>query len=386
MKNVILFIISLLFSITSLAQISNTEDLFKKGVENFNFGNYKIADSLFTAYIYTYDNFNLDAYYNLSVSKLNQRDTCLFCHNLWKARVLGDLEANAIYNESCLPYKEKLQQFYKENYSLYLSRLEKNFSYNYLFDLIILKSEVGDICSLCNTLENDTSFSVNKNINDTVSFIGDLEKNICWLQQVHYVDSIDNKIRIFNTINTHICTAKKQYVYSQEEIHYSSSDNNFLFETSEVQKGYIMKVVEGNVIENIKEYKLYIDTTETKSKDTSNYEIKICKKELPPPIDFVEEMPKYKGGENRLISYLFYNLKYPTEAKNNKISGIVIINFIIEKDGSLSNVKILRDIGGGCGEEAARVVRAMPKWIPGKQNGKPIRVSFNLPIKFTLND
>jgi len=382
MKNIALFIISLLFSITSFAQTSYMEEIYKKGVSNFIFENYKTADSLFSLYINKYDKIDIDAYYNLAVSKLKLADTCGFCHNLWKASVLGDLEANDLFKESCLPYKEKLKQFYKTNDSLNSLRPEKELSYNYLFDLAIYKSEVGDICFLCNIFENDISFSVNKNLNDTVSFIDDLEKNICWLQQVHYVDSIDNKIRIFNTINTHICTAKKQYVYSQEEIRSSSSDNNFLFETSEVQKGYIMKVVEGNIIENIKDYKLYIDTTETKSKDTSKYEIKICKNVLPAPLDFVEEMPNYRGSESTFLTNLYKNLKYPEEAINKKISGTVIVNFIVEIDGRITNVKALNDIVGGCGLAAENLIKSLPKWNPGKQNGKPVRVRYSLPVKF----
>ena len=175
MKNIILFIISLLFSITSLAQNNEANELYLKGVKNLDFENYKEADVIFTKYINLYDLLDISAYYNLSISKLKQGDTCSFCHNIWKASVLGDIEADTIFNEYCLPYKEKLQKFYKKNDSLYSLKSEKNLSYNYLFDLAIYKSEVGNFCSLCKMLENDTSFSKFNMINDTANILSVLE-------------------------------------------------------------------------------------------------------------------------------------------------------------------------------------------------------------------
>jgi periplasmic protein TonB len=98
----------------------------------------------------------------------------------------------------------------------------------------------------------------------------------------------------------------------------------------------------------------------------------------------VESMPEFPGGMGELMKYLATNIKYPPLAKESGIQGRVFINFVVEPDGSISNVKVLRGIGGGCDEEAVRVVEAMPKWKPGKQRGKPVRVSYNLPVKFTL--
>jgi len=98
----------------------------------------------------------------------------------------------------------------------------------------------------------------------------------------------------------------------------------------------------------------------------------------------VEAMPEFPGGMGKLMAYLGNNIKYPPLAKESGIQGRVFINFVVEPDGSISNVKVLRGIGGGCDEEAIRVVEAMPKWKPGMQRGKPVRVSYNLPVKFTL--
>lgn len=98
----------------------------------------------------------------------------------------------------------------------------------------------------------------------------------------------------------------------------------------------------------------------------------------------VESMPEFPGGMGELMRYLATNIKYPPLAKESGIQGRVFINFVVEPNGSISNVKVLRGIGGGCDEEAVRVVESMPNWKPGKQRGKNVRVSYNLPVKFTL--
>jgi protein TonB len=98
----------------------------------------------------------------------------------------------------------------------------------------------------------------------------------------------------------------------------------------------------------------------------------------------VEEQPGYPGGEEARIGFLQQNIKYPEEAKELGIQGKVFVTFVVEVDGAISDVRVLRGIGGGCDEEAIRVVKSMPKWVPGKQRGVPVRVQFNLPIKFTL--
>ena len=98
----------------------------------------------------------------------------------------------------------------------------------------------------------------------------------------------------------------------------------------------------------------------------------------------VEQMPEFPGGEEKLFEYLGKNIKYPSMARENGITGTVYVTFVVEGSGEISDVKKLRGIGGGCDEEAMRVVKAMPSWKAGKQNGKSVRVQYNLPIKFTL--
>ncbi len=98
----------------------------------------------------------------------------------------------------------------------------------------------------------------------------------------------------------------------------------------------------------------------------------------------VEAMPEFPGGETARMKFLQDNIKYPQMARESGIQGTVYVTFVVEPNGSVSDVRILRGIGGGCDEEAIRVIKQMPNWKPGMQRGKPVRVQFNMPIKFTL--
>ncbi len=100
----------------------------------------------------------------------------------------------------------------------------------------------------------------------------------------------------------------------------------------------------------------------------------------------VEEMPSFPGGETKLMEYIAKNLTYPQEARDKGIDGRVFIGMVIEKDGSVSNVKVLRGIGSGCDEEAVRVIKSMPKWKPGMMKGEPVPVSYQIPINFKLSE
>ncbi len=94
--------------------------------------------------------------------------------------------------------------------------------------------------------------------------------------------------------------------------------------------------------------------------------------------------PAYPGGEQALNAYLAQNIRYPPRAIKDNIQGVVVLTFIIEKDGMINQAAIVKDIGGGCGEEAARVVSVMPNWRPGTVDGNPVKVRFTLPVRFRL--
>ena len=100
--------------------------------------------------------------------------------------------------------------------------------------------------------------------------------------------------------------------------------------------------------------------------------------------DVVEQMPKFPGGDAALMKYLSENIKYPVVAQENGVQGRVTVSFVVERDGSITDVKIVRSVDPSLDREAQRVVRSMPKWIPGKQNGSAVRVKYNVPVQFRL--
>ena len=100
--------------------------------------------------------------------------------------------------------------------------------------------------------------------------------------------------------------------------------------------------------------------------------------------DVVETQPNPPGGMSGWNKYLSDNLKYPTQARRMGVEGSVILVFVINTDGSIQDVEVLRGIGGGCDEEAVKIVKAAPKWEPGKQRGKAVRTRMRLPIRFKL--
>ena len=100
--------------------------------------------------------------------------------------------------------------------------------------------------------------------------------------------------------------------------------------------------------------------------------------------DVVEQMPEFPGGMPAMIEFLQTNLNYPKDAKKQKVGGRVLVMFVVETDGSISNVRVAKKVFPSLDAEALRVVKAMPKWNPGKEKGKPVRVNFSLPIVFSL--
>ena len=100
--------------------------------------------------------------------------------------------------------------------------------------------------------------------------------------------------------------------------------------------------------------------------------------------DVVEEMPSFPGGNGALMSYLNGNTKYPVVAQENGVQGKVIISFVVERDGSISDVRVARSVDPSLDREAQRVVKSMPRWTPGKQNGQTVRVKYTVPVVFRL--
>lgn len=122
------------------------------------------------------------------------------------------------------------------------------------------------------------------------------------------------------------------------------------------------------------------ETTEVETVETMVKE-EVVEEEV---LKVVEQMPEFPGGAAKMMEYISNNIVYPTYAFDNGIQGRVFVSFVVERDGSISNVKAMRGIGGGCDEEAVRVIQSMPKWNPARQRGETVRCSYTIPIIFKM--
>ena len=100
--------------------------------------------------------------------------------------------------------------------------------------------------------------------------------------------------------------------------------------------------------------------------------------------EFLEDMPEFPGGKKAMMQWIAQNIQYPKEAVDGHIEGRVVVSFIVEKDGSISNAEVKRSIHESLDKEALRVVNAMPKWKPGMENGQPVRARFHIPVSFKI--
>ena len=100
--------------------------------------------------------------------------------------------------------------------------------------------------------------------------------------------------------------------------------------------------------------------------------------------DVVEQMPSFPGGPSALMQYLSSNIKYPVVAEENGVQGRVVCTFVVERDGSITDVRVIKSVDPSLDKEAVRVVKSMPRWIPGKQNGSAVRVKYTVPVTFRL--
>ncbi|MCI6618356.1 MAG: TonB family protein [Prevotella sp.] len=146
--------------------------------------------------------------------------------------------------------------------------------------------------------------------------------------------------------------------------------------------------------DQLMENKAAIGSFDVKGNDDANGEVLKAKEVIAQPeppkqeenkvFDVVEQMPSFPGGNSALMEYLHNNVKYPVVAQENGVQGRVVVSFVVEKDGSITDVRVVRSVDPSLDREASRVVSSMPKWIPGKQNGSAVRVKYNVPVSFRL--
>lgn len=146
--------------------------------------------------------------------------------------------------------------------------------------------------------------------------------------------------------------------------------------------------------DELAESKTAIGTFNVEGNDEANGEVLKAKEVIAQPeppkeeetkiFDVVEEMPSFPGGQAELMKYLSSNIKYPVVAEENGVQGRVILSFVVERNGSITDIKVVKPVDPSLDKEAVRVVKGMPHWIPGKQNGSSVRVKFTLPVIFRL--
>lgn len=157
-------------------------------------------------------------------------------------------------------------------------------------------------------------------------------------------------------------------------------------EQPQQQQEVVLNIVEDNIKVNtdLDFSQDFIEDEVIEEVDNSDVEVIEDESESAPPVYFTEEMPEFPGGPEALNSFLTKEIQYPEVARNNGIMGTVLVEFVVEKDGRVSNAKVKVPLFPDCDKEAVRGVMAMPKWKPGKNMGKPVRCFYQVPVTFRM--
>jgi len=153
-----------------------------------------------------------------------------------------------------------------------------------------------------------------------------------------------------------------------------------------VQLPEIIEVPDEEEIEEEIEVDLDVEITEETVIEDIIFEEAPEEEEVEEIFDIVEERAQFPGGTKAMYSFLGRGIDYPSSARRMGIEGKVYVQFVVSKDGSISNVNVIKGIGAGCDEEAARVITSMPKWTPGKQRGVPVKSRMIIPVHFKLSN
>lgn len=156
-------------------------------------------------------------------------------------------------------------------------------------------------------------------------------------------------------------------------------------EPQQQQQAVVLNIVEDNIKVST-DFDFGQDVFEDDVVEELNDDIAVVEDEsdATPPVYFTEEMPEYPGGMEALNSFLSREIQYPEVARNNGITGTVLIEFVVERDGRVSNAKVKVPLYPDCDKEAVRGIMAMPKWKPGKNMGKPVRCFYQVPVTFRM--
>ena len=207
--------------------------------------------------------------------------------------------------------------------------------------------------------------------------------------------AIETDVELANLAEKKEAKVEKKDEPEPEKIEIEKVKSSVAFTVPEIKKDSEVKEdQEMKSQEELQETNTAIGAFDVKGDDDAAGEVLKVKETIaepePPKVeetkvfDVVEQMPQFKGGDAALMDYLNKNIKYPVIAEENGIQGRVVTTFVVERDGSITDVKVIKSVDPSLDKEAVRVVKSMPKWNPGKQNGSAVRVKYTVPVTFRL--
>jgi TonB family protein len=267
--------------------------------------------------------------------------------------------SNEFYEKGVTQFRNEEFKKAKRSFEISLSYMKSRDAY---YNLALANFKLGDTCSYCKNIKNAEK-------------LGDVEAGKLFFIKCLKHDTINyTKIDLVGDKYYDIYLTGKCVKYNNLVVYKTDSRNitRLAFDMNEYGKtNYTLKDffnTSFNVDSLPRKNRIYRNELDSNNK----------------PYTFVEDMPEFTGGENALMNFLKDNIIYPQNAKENGVQGTVYITFIITASGKVTKAQVLKGIGGGCDEEALRVINKMPDWIPGRQSGIEVPVQYNLPIKFIL--
>lgn len=381
MKSNVFIILLFLFSHNVFAQQKDkSELLYDQGNLAFANKDYKTADSLYSLSLLI--KAHPDTYFNKAACRKKMGDFEGYCVDLRKATLFGDKEAEKLYSTQCVKldtvYKNKGESGGKDNYDF----VEFIASYKYNSDFDYDKYDSSGICVLSKSRINNVIFY--KDCRDVANSM--YKGNIDSL--LEYIKSKKDLMEEMKNYN------QNYYIYLTIQ---TDEKGNVLSVKSGTEKKETGIVELIDVLANMPSWKpaRYNDRP-VKYTQIIRFKFYNGACVLEPFITkannareaftVVESMPEFPGGIGELVKFVQKTMIYPKNAKKNKITGKCFLRFVINTDGTISDIQIIKEVPNcnECNEEAVRIVKSMPKWKPGSQNGRPVSVYFNLPINFSL--
>jgi TonB family protein len=267
-----------------------------------------------------------------------------------------NLKSMNYYNKG---FEMFLNSKYKQADSLFSISIKEQPDKTTYFRLAQTKMILDDTCGYCKNMKNAYYYG-----DDDAGTLYDMKCII--KRKLNFSNKLHPDSLFYAYFSKSVCTKK---IISREYcIKNLKNDSVYTYTVNEIDS---LKNIANNFPGSFPDFSNFIQNATVNNNDSTVYTV-------------VETMPFYRGGDEARLRFLAEHLRYPQSAVESRIQGTVYISFVVECDGSVGNVKVLRGVGGALDDEAIRVVKLMPRWIPGTQNGKQVRVQYNMPLKFTL--